>query len=117
MNNSFKNSLNNESAEWRARLAYKCAICGKEFDNIQDRAKCELACLKKQEEEKRIAAEKKKKEEQVTRKKEVDEALAHAYKLKDQYIKDYGSYAYTCDADDLDFTDLFDLLKFARRLP
>lgn len=117
MNNSFKNSLNNESAEWRARLAYKCAICGKEFDNIQDRAKCELACLKKQEEKKRLAAEKKKKEEQAARIKEVDEALAHAYKLKDQYIKDYGSYVYTCDADDLDLTDLFDLFKFARRLP
>lgn len=120
MNNSFKNSLNNEATnenKWAARLAYKCAICKKEFDNIQDRAECELACLKKQAEEKKLAAEKKKKEEQTARKKEVDDALAHAYKLKDQYITDYGSYVYTCDADDLDLTDLFDLFKFARRLP
>lgn len=108
--------MSNENKMY-SRLAYKCGICNKEFDNVKDRAECELACLKKQEEEKKLAAEKKKAEEQAARMKEVDEALAHAYKLKDQYIKDYGIYTYTCDADDLDFTDLFDLLKFARRLP
>lgn len=109
--------MSNEKNKWCARLAYKCAICDKEYDNVKDRVECELACLKKQEEEKRLAAEKKKKEEKIARKKEVDEALAYAYKLKDEYIKDYGSYVYTCDVDDLDFTDLFDLFKFGVRLP
>ena len=67
MNTSFTDSLtqNNKSAEntsnteWRARLAYKCGICGKEYDSIKARTECELACLKKQEEEKRLAAAKK----------------------------------------------------------
>ena len=108
--------MSNEN-KWCARLAYKCAICGKEFDDVKDRVECELTCLKKQEEEKKLAEAKKKKEEQAARMKEVDEALAHAYKLKDKYIEDYGIYTYTCDADDLEFTDFFDLLKFARRLP
>ena len=109
MNNSFKNSLNNESAEWRARLAYKCAICGKEFDNIQDRAKCELACLKEQEEEK-------KKKEHAARKKEVDEAVARAEELKRKYIQDYGAYVRTCHVDDLDeLINFADLLRV--RLP
>lgn len=116
MNNSFKNSLNNESAEWRARLAYKCAICGKEFDNIQDRAKCELTCLKKQEEDKKLAAEKKKKEEHDARKKEVDEAVARAEELKRKYIQDYGVYVRTCHVDDLDeLVSFADLLRV--RLP
>ena len=116
MNSNFKNTLNNETVTeqpYRARLAYKCAICDKEFDNIQDRAKCELACLKKQEEEKRLAAEKKKKEEQAARKKEVDEALAHAYKLRDKYVEDYGRHVYTYESPEemMSFVDLF------RRLP
>lgn len=31
---------------------YKCAICGKEYENIAERAKCEAECLKIQESEK-----------------------------------------------------------------
>lgn len=103
--------------KWAARLAYKCGICGREYDSIKDRAACELVCLQQQEEEQRIAAEKKKKEEQIARKKEVDEAMARANELKARYIEDYGCYVYTCDADDLELYDFFDLLKFGTRLP
>lgn len=116
MNNSFKNSLNNETQnenKWRARLAYKCGICGKEHDSIKGRAECELICLKKQEEEKRLAAEKKKKEEQSARKKEVDEAIAHACQLREQYAKDYGRHVYTCENPD----ELISVLDLFSRLP
>lgn len=105
--------MSNEKNKWCARLAYKCAICGKEFDDVKERTECELACLKKQEEEKRLAAEKKKKEEQTARKKEVDEAIAHANKLYRKYIKDYGVY-YTYSINDIlgeRIDDFFDWLN------
>jgi hypothetical protein len=112
--------MSNEKNKWCARLAYKCAICGKEHEDVKNRVECELTCLKKQEEEKKLAAAKKKAEEQATRKKAVDDALDYAYKLKDEYIKDYGSYVYVCNADDLDLTEMYDmreLFEFVRRLP
>lgn len=114
MNNSFKNSLNNETQnenKWCARLAYKCGICGKEHESVKDRAECELKCFKKQEETKRLAAEMKKKEEQSARKKEVDDAIDYACKLKEKYIEDYGGYVRFYD------TDLDSIVDFLRMLP
>ena len=73
---------------------YKCAICGKIYDNVQERINCEMACLKKQQEEAKKAAEAKKKAEKDTRKKEVTMAIEHASELLNEYIKDYGSYSY-----------------------
>ena len=117
MSTNFKEALNKESAEWRARLAYKCGVCGKEYDFIKDRAECEIKCSKKKEEEKKLAAEKKKKEEQATRKKEVEDAIAHATKLRDKYIEDYGGYVQFHDTDLDDILDLFGLSSFFVRLP
>lgn len=94
MNNSFKDSLNNES-KWAARLAYKCGVCGKEYEDIKDRAECELNCYKKQEEEKKLAAAKKKAEEQAARKKAVDDAYKEFCNLRDAFIKDYGEYGFS----------------------
>ena len=35
---------------------YKCSICGKDYDNVKDRAECEIRCIHAAEEEsKRIA--------------------------------------------------------------
>lgn len=73
---------------------YMCAICGKSYDSIAQRINCEQTCLKKQEEEKKKAAEAKKAAEYADRKAEVDAAFDHAYKLRNQLIKDYGSYTY-----------------------
>ena len=50
----------NEENKFCARLAYKCGICGTEFESVLDRAKCEIECSKRVEEEARIAAEAKK---------------------------------------------------------
>ena len=42
---------------------YKCGVCGRIYDSISERAKCELECLKLKEEEDKKAAEEKKKNE------------------------------------------------------
>lgn len=118
MYNNFKDTLNNEKsneAQWRARLAYKCGVCGKEYESIKDRAECEIRCSKKKEEEERLAAAKKKAEEKAARKKAVDEAFDKAYKLKDEYVKDYGSYVYIYTDKNED--DTWNFADFLRMLP
>ena len=76
------------------KFTYKCGICGKEYDKVLDRARCEIDCTKKIEEEARKAAELKKKEEQKIRKEEVDEVFENLHKLVSAYVKDYGHYEY-----------------------
>ena len=121
MNNKFKNSLNNETqteSQWRARLAYKCGICDKEYESIQERAECELSCLRKKEEEERLAAAKKKAEEQRTRKAEVDKAVDRANELIDKYVEDYGTYRYNGILEMIDDDDDYITLRdFLRMLP
>lgn len=76
-----------------------CAICGKEYNSILNRAQCEINCTKKiEEEEKRVAAEKKVAEKKM-RREAVDEAMANAFRLAKAYIKDYGSYSYDGEAN------------------
>lgn len=80
-----------------AKPQYKCAICGEIYDDVRTRMVCESKCLKKQEEEAKKAAEAKKIEEQPARKAEVDKARETYVKLYNEYINDYGEYAYeTC---------------------
>jgi hypothetical protein len=76
------------------KFTYKCGICGKEYNNVLDRAKCEIDCSKKAEEEAKKAADLKKKEEQKVRKTEVDAAFEHLHKLVTAYVEDYGYYNY-----------------------
>ena len=120
MNNSFKNSLNNNEQninKWCARLAYKCGICDKEHDSIQKRAECELSCLRKKEEEERLAAEKKRVEEQRARKAEVDKAVDKANELIDKYVEDYGVYRYDGIFSMIDEDEYMSLRDFMRMLP
>jgi hypothetical protein len=77
-----------------AKPVYKCAICGEVYETISKRMNCEQACLKKQEEEARKAAERKKEAEYAERKAKVDKAYETFIKLRDQFVKDYGSYEY-----------------------
>ena len=69
---------------------YACAICGKEHNSILSRAKCEIECANRVEEEAKKAEEAKKQAEHNARVEEVNKAFDHAYKLKDELIKDYG---------------------------
>lgn len=92
-----------EKKEIRCKFTYTCGVCGKEYNNILDRAKCEIACSEKAEEEARKAAELKKREEQKTRKAEVDKAFEYLHKLVTEYVKDYGHYEYSDGGEDTNF--------------
>lgn len=85
------------------KFTYKCGICGKEYNSVLDRAKCEIECSKKIEEEARKVAELKKKEEQMARKSEVDEVFKNLHELVTAYVKDYGHYEYDSDGEDTNF--------------
>lgn len=86
---------------------YKCGVCGRIYDSISERAKCELECLKLKEEEDKKAAEEKKKNEQKARRKEVDDAMKKAQDLMSKYIEDYGIYDYKTDYTNDVFSDPF----------
>lgn len=77
-----------------AKPTYKCAVCGEVYDSIAQRMICEQTCLKKQEEEERKIAELKRVVDYENLKKKVDDAFDNAYKLKDEFVKDYGRYVY-----------------------
>ena len=83
--------MNKDNNNMYVKPQYKCAICEKVYDDVQDRMNCEMKCLKKKQEEEKKAAEAKKKAEKDARKKEVDEAFESFMKLYDAYTKDYGS--------------------------
>lgn len=72
------------------KAVYCCAVCGKEYASIVERANCELVCSKRIEEEAKKAAEDKKIEEQMARLAEIDAAYAAADKLMEKYIEDYS---------------------------
>lgn len=77
-----------------AKPKYKCAICGKVYDTIEERMKCEQSCINRKKELEKKAEAAKKKAEKETRKKELDEAIKHAAKLLEDWNKDYGFYRF-----------------------
>lgn len=85
------------------KFTYQCGICGKSYDSVLQRAKCELACAERIEEEARKAAEAKKKEEQKLRKEAVDEAFVNLHRLITEYVKDYGHYEYADGGENVNF--------------
>ena len=125
MNNNFKKACTSDNTNFDSTTSaynpsgiyagpkYECGVCGTIHDTIEDRAKCEMTCLKKQEEERKLAAEKKKKEEKAARKKEVDDAIKHAQELINKYTADYGMYK--IHTNTVDFDDSFRTLL--RMLP
>ena len=85
---------------------YRCAICGKEYADIRERISCETDCLKKRDEENKKAEEAKKLAEKNARHKEVNDAFDNAYKLLNQYTKDYGHYTYNGNIKDLNLLNM-----------
>lgn len=70
---------------------YTCGICGKSYDNIEDRIKCETKCV---EERKKYEAERKKNEAEAKRKndtKKVYDALNNAENALHEYYKEHNS--------------------------
>lgn len=77
------------------KTTYKCGICGKEYETIAERAKCEMACVDKQLAIEEKAKKEKKKQEQEVRRQEVAAAINHASEILDAYLNDYGSFSYS----------------------
>ena len=73
---------------------YKCALCGRAYDEVQERAKCERRCLAIKDEEEKKAAAAKEKAEKDKRYNEVNAALDNAFALINKYIEDYGYFIY-----------------------
>lgn len=100
----------------KKQAVYYCAVCGKEYTSIVERANCELVCAKRVEEEAKKSAEAKKKAEQKERKAKLDAVYEEFNKLREEYIKDYGCYIYTTPAfkentkDDMAFKDVMSLI-------
>ena len=81
---------------------YQCAICGSEYDTIQDRANCETECVKKVLEAEKKAAKAKLFEEKNNRFAEASAALENALALVNKCVEDYGSFQYNGKLDILD---------------
>ena len=75
---------------------YKCALCDRVYNEIEDRIDCEIRCLQKHKEEENRKAQIKKAQEREARRKEVEEAMTRADELVDKYVQDYGMY---CECD------------------
>lgn len=78
----------------KCKFTYKCGICGKEYNSVLERARCELECHAKQEAEERRAAEAKKKAAKTEAAAEVTKAIDAAYDLLIKYTEEYGTYTY-----------------------
>ena len=88
------------------KTMYKCALCGREYDEIHKRAKCEMKCVELKKEQERKAAEAKKKAEKDARQQEVTAALDNAFSLVNKFIEDYGSYQYNGKVKDLNVSNM-----------
>ena len=83
----------NSSKKYNANSPiYQCAICGKNYNTVEERIKCEIECLAKYEE-----SEKKKREEilQAEKKKRyehIKELLSEANEELKEYLIDYDSF-------------------------
>ena len=70
---------------------YSCAVCGKEYDSIEERNKCEAKCIADRKKAEAALAKKKLEDEKAARKAEIDKKYKELNVLIDNYIKDYGS--------------------------
>ena len=74
---------------------YACAICGKTYKTIAERAACEMACSKRLEEEQKRLIEAQKQAEKHKREEELTKKIADTNRAIQDFIHDYGSYSYS----------------------
>lgn len=83
---------------------FKCGICGKEWNTVEERSKCEVDCLRtqilKQEEEKKRKAEEERKE--------AEKLLSKQY---DEYVKSYKTFIANLDAYQSKYNKPFNFLN------
>lgn len=82
-------------------MKYYSDKLNKVFETVDELESAELEYTKKQDEEL------KKKQERKERAKEVDEAFKNYQKLLSAFIKDYGSYHFSCNDKFLDDVNKF----------
>lgn len=70
-------------------MAYICAICGKSYDKIADRAQCEINCAAEAEKRKKAETEKRLKTERVMLEKKIEAKLNEAEQLVETYWERY----------------------------
>lgn len=85
---------------------YKCGICGKEYNSIASRSKCETACVAQKIEEDRKAKEAKKKAEQTADFAEASAALDNALTLVNKCIEKHGKFKYNGKIKDMDLVNM-----------
>lgn len=70
-------------------MPYSCGFCGKEFDNIEARAKCELQCAERIRKEEELKKKELAKFEREAAEKELWEIKDHFDEKYSEYIKKY----------------------------
>ena len=77
------------------KTTYNCGVCGKEYNTIEERNKCEAQCLHDRYEAEKKYKEEKLRKEQENRKHEVDMAFENYLNLRSEYVKRYGKSSVT----------------------
>ena len=88
-------------------MAYICAICGKSYDKIADRAQCEINCAAAEEKRKKAEEEKRLKTEKVMLGKKIETKLNELEQLLGSYWERYNempSISYSLKNDTVTFT-------------
>ena len=72
------------------KTIFKCGICQKVYNNVEDRMQCETKCIKDLKDAERMMEKKRLYDEQVARQKEVENSYRNFVKLREAYLEDYG---------------------------
>ena len=92
---------------------FECAICGKLFDNLKERIKCETECLKEQEKLEKASKELEKKNAQEKINKAIDKLVADYIQLNkdiEKFYEQYGEAAPVCSGAKSFVSDLINYL-------
>ena len=73
------------------KATYRCAICGKAYDTIEERVSCETKCLAARKKAQAELEKKRLEEKKTTRKAEIEKKYKELATLVNDYCKDYGS--------------------------
>ena len=87
-------------------VGFRCGICKKIYDTIEERTNCELECIKKFKEEEKRAAHAKLEAEKDERFSEASAALDNAYAIVSKCVEDYGNFVYQGKYKGLDLLNM-----------
>ena len=88
-------------------MTYTCAICGKSYNKISDRARCEINCAAAEEKRKKTEEEKRLKTERVMFEKKIETKLNELEELINTYYERYSKLpdmSYILKNDGIKFT-------------